>query len=173
MNDFKKDLEYSHSCEDDPCWLEIYRKAFPTMTDIISHRQDGWHQRAGVDRSVILANSKQILVDEKARRIKNTGDIMLEYISNDRANTPGWVEKSLKCDYIAYAFMPSGIAFLLPVNQLQTAWLKNKIGWLRKYKTRAAINDSYKTLNCPVPINELYQAIGQCLRIRFEPRREE
>ena len=27
MNDFKKDLEYSHSCEDDPCWLEIYRKS--------------------------------------------------------------------------------------------------------------------------------------------------
>ena len=124
------------------------------MTAIISHRQDGWHQRVGVDRSIILANSKQILVDEKARRIKNTGDIMLEYISNDRANTPGWVEKSLKCDYIAYAFMPSGIAFLLPVNQLQTAWFKNKISWLHKYKTRVAINDSYKTLNCPVPISD-------------------
>ena len=139
------------------------------MTAIISHRQDGWHQRAGVDRSVILANSKQILVDEKARRIKNTGDIMLEYVSNDRTNAPGWVEKSLKCDYIAYAFMPSGIAFLLPVNQLQTAWLKNKLIWLQKYRTRAAINNSCKTLNCPVPINELYSAIGQCLRINFNP----
>jgi len=172
MNDFKKDLEYSHSCEDDPCWLEIYKKAFPTMTNIISHRQDGWHQRDGVDRSIILANSKQILIDEKARRIKNTGDIMLEYISNDKNNSPGWAEKSLRCDYIAYAFMPSGIAYLLPVLQLQHAWQKNKDLWLSKYKTRAAINKSYKTLNCPVPTNELYKEIGQCLRIDFEPTKE-
>lgn len=172
MNDFKKDLEYSHLCEDAPCWLEIYKKAFPTMIEIISHRQDGWHQRAGVDRSVILANSKQILIDEKARRIKDTGDIMIEYVSNDKNNSPGWAEKSLKCDYIAYAFMPSGVAHLFPVIQLQSAWFKNKLNWLEKYKTRAAVNETYKTLNCPVPTNELYRAIGQCLRITFEPIRK-
>ena len=77
---------------------------------------------------------------------------MLEYISNDKTGSLGWVEKSLKCDYIAYAFMPSGIAFLLPVNQLQTAWLKNKIVWLQKYRTRSAINYSYKT-----PLTALFQ----------------
>jgi hypothetical protein len=31
------------------------------------------------------------------------------------------------------------------------------------------VNETYKTLNCPVPTNELYRAIGQCLRITFEP----
>ena len=70
MNDFKKDLNIAIHAKMTPCWLEIYQKAFPTMTDIISHRQDGWHQRAGVDRSVILANSKQILVDEKGKKNK-------------------------------------------------------------------------------------------------------
>jgi hypothetical protein len=65
--------------------------------------------------------------------------------------------------------MPSGIAYLFPVIQLQSAWLNNKSNWLEKYKTRAAVNETYKTLNCPVPTNELYRAIGQCLRITFEP----
>ena len=34
---------------------------------MVDHRDDGEHQRAGIDRSVILANSKQLLIDEKVR----------------------------------------------------------------------------------------------------------
>ena len=166
MNYFQKDLKYSHECEDEPFWGEIYRAAFPTMQKFLSHKQDGQHQRNGIDRSIILNNSKQVLIDEKARRIKDTGDIMLEYISNDRTHTAGWVEKALLADYIAYAFVPSKVAYLLPVIQLQAAWAKNKIVWLARYKTRIARNETYNTLNTPVPTPVLFREIGSMLRVR-------
>ena len=167
MNNFKEDLKYSHECEDDSCWIEIYKKAFPNVQKIISHKEDGIHQRNGIDRSIIMTNSKQILVDEKARRIKDTGDIMLEYVSNDRTQTLGWAEKALLADYIAYAFIPSGKAYMLPVLQMQAAWMKNKELWIARYGTRKAKNEYYNTLNCPVPTNELFSCIGSMLRIKF------
>jgi hypothetical protein len=169
MNDFAKDLEYSHACEDEVCWRQIYQAAFPTMLAMPNHREDGQHQRNGIDRSIILSNSKQLLIDEKARRIKDTGDIMLEYISNDRTNTPGWVEKSILADYIAYAFIPSGTAYLFPVVQLQGAWAKKRDEWIARYGTRKAQNAGYWTHNCPVPTNALFQSIGQMLRVNFTP----
>jgi len=170
MNDFIDDLAYSHACEDAACWAQIYRMAFPTMMAMHSHKADGDHQRNGIDRSVILDNGKQILIDEKARRRHDTGDIMLEYVSNNVRGTPGWVEKRLMCDYIAYAFIPSGTAYLFPVVQLQAAWSKNKESWLASFGTRAAKNNGYETFNCPVTTNLLFKEIGQMLRIHFTPQ---
>jgi hypothetical protein len=164
MNDFKKDLEYSHDCEAMEMWESAYRHFFPTMASSVTHGQDGEHQRAGVDRSIILANSKQILIDEKARRIHDTGDIMVEYVSNDRMETLGWAEKPLRCDYIAYAFVPSKKVYLLPFTQLQNAWHRNKDEWLKKYRTKRAPNKNYNTLNCPVPTSVLFSKMGGCLR---------
>jgi len=164
MNDFKKDLEYSHDCETMKFWERAYRHFFPTMASTVVHGQDGEHQRAGVDRSVILENSKQVLIDEKARRIKDTGDIMLEYTSNDRTGGLGWAEKPLRCDYVAYAFVPSRKVYLLPFIQLQNAWMRNKEEWLKKYRTKKAPNRNYNTLNCPIPTNVLFAQIGAGLR---------
>lgn len=169
MNNFAEDLKFSHKCEDDPCWRSIYEQAFPTMVAMISHRENGDHQKAGIDRSVILANSKQIMIDEKARRRFDTGDIMLEFISNDQRGDKGWVEKSLLCDYIAYAFIPSGICYLMPVPQLQAAWIKHKVEWLAAYGTMKAKNATYYTHNCPVKTGVLFSSIGQMLRIHFQP----
>jgi hypothetical protein len=180
MNDFDDDLKFSHSCEDLPCWRQIYQEAFPTMVTMVNHRQNGDHQHLGIDRSVILRNSKVITIDEKARR-DDYGDIALEYISNDKKNSPGWVEKDLLCDYIAYAVLPTGIAYLLPVIQLQAAWRKNKAVWLekakdpayRKFKTCRARNYGYCTLSIAVPVSEVFAAIGSGLRINFKPASKE
>jgi hypothetical protein len=43
------------------------------MAAMIDHRQDGEHQRAGIDRSIVLNNSKQILIDEKVREKTGQG----------------------------------------------------------------------------------------------------
>lgn len=167
MHDFKEKLKMSHEAEDLPCWAEIYHKAFPNVAAIISHRDDGEHQRKGIDRSVILTNAKQIWIDEKARDREYGGDILLEYISNDRTGALGWVEKPLLCDYIAVAYIPSAIAFLLPVLQLQAAWAKNREEWVARYKLPPARNSGYSTLNAAVPTDELYPAMGSFLRVRF------
>jgi len=171
--DFQKCLDMSHDAEDYPFWEQVYREAFPGVVAIVSHRADSLWQRSGVDRSITLGTSKQILVDEKIRgRNKITGkvynDIALEYISNDRQGSPGWVCKPLLCDYIAYAIAPIGKCYLLPVIQLQSAWVRNKDEWLSRHGQRAAQNKSYKTFFCPVPVNVLFPAIGCELRISFE-----
>lgn len=166
VHNFRESLEKSHSASDLPIWEEIYRKAFPSMIACIDHRQDGEHQRAGIDRSIVLENSKQILIDEKIRW-KDYGDILLEYMSNDRFKSPGWVCKPLRADYICYAIANTGKAYMLPVPQLQQAWANYGSSWIQSYPTRAAKNDGYNTLNTPVPVNVLFKAIGETLRVNF------
>lgn len=171
-HNFRDSLSMSHAASDLPIWEEVYRKAFPEMVAMIDHRQDGEHQRAGIDRSVILANSKQILIDEKVRD-KAYPDVLIEFVSNDQTGSPGWAEKSLRCDFIAYCKKPKKVCFMLPVIQFQTAWRKNKDQWLYEYGFKSAENtDSngrflYNTLSCPVPDNILFPAIGQCLRVNW------
>ena len=171
--DFTADLAYSQECEDLPYWAEIYKKAFPTMVGMHNHRKDGQHQRAGIDRSIILSSAKQVFIDEKARR-KSYGDILLEYVSNDRTGAPGWVEKLLLADYIAVAHPDVGKAWILPVVQLQSAWAANKEKWIAEFmkkngKAIIAKNKGYNTISIGVSPRDLFIAIGTCLVIRFEP----
>ena len=166
MNDFHSDLEFSHNNEDLPIWETVYRKAFSQMVGMHSVREDGQHQRAGIDRVIVLSSGKSICIDEKVRRI-DYGDILLEYVSVDSTGAPGWAEKSLLCDYIAYAILPRMTCYMLPVEQMQQAWLDNKNRWLAEYGTKCAQNKGYQTLGCAVPINTLFAAIGNCLRVRW------
>jgi len=167
MHDFDRSLAASHKASDLPIWEQIYRRAFADFLCMADHRKDGEHQRAGIDRSLILENSKQILVDEKAR-FRDFGDIALEYISNTTRGTPGWVCKPLRADYIAYAIVPVGRCYLLPVQQLQAAWRANADEWLRRKKIRAP-NPGYDTLSVGVTPKELFAAMGKALRVSFDP----
>lgn len=172
IHDFASSLRQSHIASDLPIWEEMYKQAFPTMVVMVDHRTDGTHQRAGVDRSIILEEGKRVWVDEKIRgKNKITGrvydDISLEHVSNDRSNSPGWVEKPLLCDYIAYAIAPLGKGYLLPVIQLQQAWRANKDSWRNKYGDRQARNAGYNTIFTPVPVQVVFPAIGELLRLTF------
>jgi len=180
MHDFAESLKASHAASDLPIWEEVYRQAFPSFAGMIDHRQDGEHQRAGIDRSVILQNSKQILIDEKVRgRNKKTGmvygDIALEYWSNFQAKTPGWVCKPLRADYIAYAIAPLGKCYLLPVIQLQIAWERCGEWWIENYQppicavNRCGYDSSYTTVSVGVPVKDVFREIGGALRVAFQP----
>ncbi len=174
-HDFKECLAFSHSFEDHPVWAAVYSKAFPDMIDFISYRQDGFWQREGIDRGVMLSNTKQIFIDEKVRgRSKKTGevydDIALEYLSDNARNTPGWVCKPLRADFIAYLIAPLGICHLLPVIQLQSAWVKHGEQWKEDAKKHVwAKNRGYYTVSVPVRPEILYKAMGNQLRVRFAP----
>jgi len=166
VHDFKDSLAASHSASDLPIWEEIYRKSFPDFLAMADHRQDGEHQRAGIDRSVILENSKQILVDEKIRW-KPYPDIAVEYLSNDRTGAPGWACKPLRADYIAYAIAPLGMCYMLPVIQLQQAWARKGAHWKQTCFIVKAPNRGYTTYSAAVPVHELFAEIGRALRIPF------
>lgn len=175
---FKNSLAQSHAAEDLPFWQETYQRAFPHMAAMVNHRQDGPHQRAGIDRSVILNNGKQLLIDEKVRgRNKVTGqvytDIALEFLSDEERGVPGWVCKPLLADYIAYAIAPLGKCYLLPVIQLQAAWDKHGVDWRQEFRVIEAHNrDGSRTWTTKcvcIPVDRLYLAIGGMLRVSFRP----
>lgn len=175
-HDFGRSLSESHKAEDLPLWEECYRKAFPNFQAMANHRSDGDHQRNGIDRSIILQNSKQILIDEKFRT-KAYSDIALEYLSDSERGVLGWVCKPLLCDYIAYAIGPLGKCYLLPVVQLQKAWSDNKDKWMNNFTIRAEnkcakTGRRWVTLSKAVSVKDLFSAMGNCLRVDFTPVEE-
>lgn len=111
-------------------------------------------QYNGVDRIIYLENGKTLTIDEKIRS-KNYDDILLEFISNDKKNTPGWMEKDLAIDYLAYAFLPSKTAYLFDWRMLKLAWASYKQAWKDNYKIAKAENEHYFTHSVCVPIREL------------------
>jgi len=175
LHDFYECRAQSHAAEDLPLWREIYERAFGDCT-IISHRADGEHQRAGIDRSIILPDATRLLIDEKIRGRNRTtnkvyADIALEFehrYTNGRV-LPGWVNKPLRCHYIAYAIAPLGKAYLLPVIQLQAAWRKNQETWKSNFNVITARNHGYSTLSLTIPVADLFRAIGDAFRVNFTP----
>ena len=121
-HNFWESLEWSHGQEDQPFWLEVYAKAFPTMVGCHSNRKDGWAQRGGIDRTILLEDGTVVTVDEKVRAEK-WPDILIEHWSDVARRTPGWGhrDKALTCDYIAYAMIPSQVCYLLPYQVLLRA----------------------------------------------------
>jgi hypothetical protein len=168
IHSFEESLRSSHRASDLPIWIEIYRQAFPDLVACVDHRQDGEHQRAGIDRSLTLANSKQVLIDEKVRW-KSYPDIALEYWSDRDRKIAGWVCKPLRADFICYAIAPIGQAYLLPVPQLQQAWVRHGDQWIADYTKINANNGRYVTVSVGVPVPILFKAIGECLRVQFMP----
>ena len=168
---FKRDLTFSQECSLLPFWEEIYRKAFPDFDGMRLIRENGPAQVNGIDRQIFLRGSDRIItVDEKARRVEYQ-DILIEYAHKfpNGCIKDGWVEKPLYCDYLAYAFVKSGRCYLLPFQQLRATWHKNRTLWMDKYADVSSQNDDYATICKALPINVLYKALGEALRIYFTP----
>lgn len=158
INDFNECLEVAENGKQEPFWKDVYKKAFPNMTNHMRGQQKYClSQSNGVDRIIYLENGKTITIDEKIRT-KVYSDILLEYISNDKTNSPGWMEKELTIDYLAYAFLPIKTAYLFDWVFLKRAWNHYKETWIKKYPKSNALNKGYSTINVAVPIDVLKNA---------------
>ena len=171
VHDFEESLDFSESYTDAPWWEEVYRQAFPSMVSMTAVRQDGWAQRGGIDRVIILRSSKTLSIDEKVRR-KDRPDILLEYLSNDQTGALGWVAKDLATDYIAYAFIPSQRCYLLPFATLRCAWKEHAAEWIALgkagddgFRICPAKNPAYTTFSVAVPIPQLMAALTDAMVI--------
>lgn len=158
VHNFHERLAMSEQASDAGFWDAVYRQAFPTMVNHMMTTGDTISQRMGIDRIVHLASGRTLYIDEKKRE-KVYEDILLEYVSVDTTNAPGWIEKELLIDYLAYAFMPLQRVYLLPWDMLQRAWKQNKREWLETYRKVEAQNRNYKTLSVPIPINVLQESV--------------
>lgn len=153
LNKFKNDLEFSHQVAEANWWESVYRQAFPDFQIMTDVKENGWSQQSGVDRIIILQSGKILRIDEKIRRT-DYGDILLEFLSSEERKTPGWIEKPLNCDFIAYAVIPRRKCYLLPFETLRKAWARKKGEWLAGKIVRAK-NEGYTTCSVAIPIKTL------------------
>lgn len=160
--DFHADNRYSLAASEEAFWLAVYRKAFFNLasqelcTDLTLQRQ-------GIDRILHLSNGHTLRIDEK-KRAQEYPDILLEHTSNLERNTPGWIEKDLQIDYLAYGFMQSQRCYLFPWHMLQRAWRNFGASWKAKYRrieaTTRVGNATYHTISVAVPIDVLRRAVS-------------
>ena len=168
INDFNQDLAYSLQASTASFWDRVYQKACVDL----SHTElctDLFWQKQGVDRVVHLTSGRKLHVDEKCRR-RVYSDILLETVSNDATGAPGWIEKDLNIDYLAYAFMPVARVYLFPWDMLRRAWRHFGKQWQQQYGTVEAYNVGYTTYSVPVPIKVLRSAVQRATIIQLEQR---
>jgi len=158
-HDFDTSLAYSEVSSDEYFWDAVYRKAFPNMVNHMLASGDTQSQRMGIDRVIILSNGQVIKIDEKKRK-ELYKDILLEYISVDTTCAPGWIEKDLAIDYLAYAFMPTKTVYLFSWSLLRRAWEHYKKQWIETYPRITAQNNGYKTISVAVPIDVVTKAVN-------------
>lgn len=170
---FDSDLRWSHEQAEAPWWGAVYRRAFPSMAAMSCVRADGWAQRGGIDRVITLACGRTITVDEKCRRI-DYGDIALEYAHRYDSGkvVPGWVEKDLACDFIAYAVVPTSTCYLLPFIPLRSAWRAKRREWLAVFPRRGSRkNNGYTSWTVCVPAEVVTCAIRDSMTITWVENR--
>lgn len=143
-------------------WIPIYRRAFPTLMSAVAVEHDGWAQRGGIDRLLTLSCGRTYTVDEKIR-MADWPDVLLERWSDEARRSPGWVQKPLAADFIAYAHAPAATCVLLPVPALQRAWRQHGRSWIGLYGQRRAENPGYTSVSVPVPRGVLMQAIVEAM----------
>jgi len=165
VHDFHASLARSEAWSNETWWLDLYRRAFPSMVSAVCVRADGWAQRGGIDRVITLASGRVYTVDEKVRE-REWPDILLEQWSDEAKRSPGWVQKPLACDFIAYAFAPSRRCYLLPVAPLQRAWRLHGRQWVERYGQRSARNVGYVSTSVPVPIEVLLKAMTDAMVLK-------
>jgi hypothetical protein len=164
-HNFAQQLAWSETASHEQFWDAVYRKAFPNMVNHMLCSGDTKSQRMGIDRIVFLGNGMTIAIDEK-KRSEVYADVLLEYISVDTTNAPGWIEKDLAIDYLAYAFMPTQKCYLFPWQLLRRVWVERGEKWKQWAERREngfrivkAKNQTYNTYSIAVPLKSLLKAI--------------
>ena len=172
MNEFRRDLKWSHGQSDQPWWEEVYRAAFPSFSAMHEVRKDGWAQRGGIDRQVLLADGTVLKIDEKVRRTSYP-DFCLEYWSDEARKVPGWIAKPLTCDFIAYAFAPTATCYVLPFQLLRSAWKSNRKEWVATYRPPIrAENPGYTTVSVAVPIAVVLESLSGAMTVKWTSKSE-
>jgi hypothetical protein len=170
VHDFQQQNAYSQKPADEAFWEAAYRAYFPDFLSMTPCIPDVNAQRTGVDRVIVLTNGREVRVDEKKRAQSycdpdGNPDILLEFLSNDKTGAPGWMNKPLNVDFIAYALMDVRTVYMLPWDGLRRVWSRNAAYWKQKYGVKTAANDGYLTHSIPVPVPEIYRAISAACRV--------
>ena len=171
-SNFFDDRAYAAAHQHAHKWEAAYRAAFPTLLHTHIVTADGWAQRGGVDRVLVLASGRTLTVDEKVRKphALNGRDIVLEathkYFDSGRC-VPGWINKDLACDFIAYTWEDRKDVYIWPFHNLRAAWETNKATWSKTYPWLKTNNRTFRTFSVAIPVDVLIKAIADTMTIKI------
>lgn len=169
LNIFQNQLADSYDSDINELMNNFYKRFFSNVKDIRVHdiktddkktkQEDRDKQKQGVDKSVTLKDGTTLLVEEKMREPRywenRKTDILLEYISMDSTNTPGWVYTS-KSHYLVILFKNIDIkkseVYVFPFPAIRK-WVKQHQTQFMSYQTLSAHNVTWHTLSKAVPLN--------------------
>jgi hypothetical protein len=155
QHDFRASLAKSEEVARASWWETVYRQAFPDFERMSAPVIDLAQQRLGIDRVITLLSGREIYVDEKVRG-RTRQDIVFEKWSSVEHKRPGWIEKPLSCDYIAYAFTDSEVCYVIPYQGMKRIWRAHEQEWTqrygRSYKLQTSQNNGYTTAWLAVPL---------------------
>jgi hypothetical protein len=175
LHDFARSLRLSQEQASAPWWEPVYRTAFPDLA-AMTYVGDCPAQRDGVDRILVTNSGHVFQIEEKVRTV-DYPDVCLEYWSDEERRRPGWVAKDLGCDFVAYAFIPSGRCYLLPFPLLRRAWRLNAKEWVRLGRlnrdgfrlVEARNRGGWTSRSVAVPIDHVLDAIRGAALLSFSP----
>ena len=160
--DFKRDLAGSVEADVLALFDRAYTAYFPACHRIQRTHENLAVQRLGVDTIVYTAPAVFHRIDEK-KRDKDYDDYLLEFehLHASGHRKPGWIEKTLTLDFLAYAFVPTGRVHFLPWPALKRAWLVHGADWIDRHFISESPNRGYTTRGVCVPFGEVWDAMGQ------------
>ena len=160
---FQKSLRASQTNEAMPYWKDIYKKIWPDFGCAVDILINGWAQRAGYDTIITLHSGTVIKIEKKIDHTPHE-NFFLEYLVDGK---PGWIEKDLDCDFIAYAFQSRGECYMLPYQLLRLAWRMNREVWKEEHTMRPVNNGTFKAIGAAVPVDRVLKAMMGCCLIRI------
>lgn len=184
QNRFNRDKDHRL----DPIWERLYRDVFPNYVD---HKYQDLkeNQINGIDRTIHLSDGTLKHFEEKTR-YSDYMDIALEFRQefgwedDDKKflvleTRPGWVNKSMHCDYITYLLWEQKRGWIFPRRELQEAWRRNEEKWMKTLPVK--LSDTYSIegrknavyYNLIIKPNVLLSAIAETLYFDFSEENDD
>ncbi|MBO7481765.1 MAG: hypothetical protein J6T63_06630 [Bacteroidales bacterium] len=169
LNIFQTQLKESYDSKINDLLNNFYKKFFKNVADIRVHdisskdknikKEDRTVQKQGIDKTITLNDGTQIFLEEKSREPQfwenRKTDILLEYISIDTQNKPGWVYTS-RADYLAILYKNINIKkseiYIFPFKPIREWVKKNNVRFM-SFPDIIAHNVSWNTISKAVPLN--------------------
>ena len=163
MNYYNESTEIERQGQ--PDLYKVYKKLWPGLEEIedVRGKDPQYH---GIDHIVCMPGNVTIPIQAKVRTT-DYEDILLEYISNDRTKSPGWIEERSLAEWFFYLIMPKEKCYYFHWRNLQHLWNINKYEWIKLGEQRSkgfmvvkAKNINYTTISVAVPSKIILDALG-------------
>lgn len=176
LNVFQRQLKSSYDRQLNELMNDFYKSFFSDAQEIIVHdatstdpnvkKLDKRLQKQGIDKTILLKNGKKCTIEEKFREPKfwnnRSTDILLEYISIDKDDIPGWVYTS-KADYLVILYKNESIeesqVYVFPFNPIRE-WVMHNDLKFKSYPDVVAHNTNWNTISKIVPVNDIFMMLS-------------